>query len=308
MLRHSFIHMPGVGESTERSLWSRGLLNWGDCLTRRAARICGFPMTANLRTHARESEFNLGNGNAVYFDRLLPKSESWRMYGDFRDRAAFVDIETTGHRGEGEITVIGLFDGIRTRVFVKGKNLGDFRNEVRDYALLVTYNGKQFDVPFLCDTFGNIFTGIAHIDLQYALRRLGYLGGLKTIQEQFGLRRDGALSYLDGRCAIWLWEEYEKGNRKALDTLLRYNLEDVVVLQSLAEAVYNEGCRKLPVPVEELRPGRQPKIDFQYDEELVRKLAKRRSLGTRLRALPLGHWDDPVLQPGDAHAIALSAF
>jgi uncharacterized protein YprB with RNaseH-like and TPR domain len=304
MLRHSFIHMPGVGPSTERLLWAGGLHNWGDCLTRRTARLCGYPMTAMLRACARESEFNLRNGNAVYFDRLLPKSESWRMYGDFRDRAAFIDIETTGHRGQGDITVIGLFDGIRTKVFVKGRNLSDFKDEVRDYALLVSYNGRQFDLPFMCDTFGNIFTGMAHIDLQYALQRLGYVGGLKTIQEQFGLRRDGALSYLDGRCAIWLWEEYGKGNKKALETLLRYNLEDVVVLQSLAEAVYNEASRKLPVPVEALPPGRQPKIDFAYDEELLRKLAKRRSLGTCLKALPPGHWDDPVLQPWEAPAMA----
>jgi uncharacterized protein YprB with RNaseH-like and TPR domain len=295
MLRYSFIHIPGVGLSTERSLWSRGLHTWGDCLTRRASRVCGYPMTATLRTHARESEINLHNGNAVYFDRLLPRSESWRMYGDFRDRAAFVDIETTGPRGEGEITVIGLFDGIRTRVFVKGKNLADFKNEVRDYAVLVTYNGEQFDIPFMRDAFGDIFTHMAHIDLQAALQRLGYLGGLKTIQEQFGLRRDGLLSNLDGRCAIWLWEEYGKGNRKALDTLLRYNLEDAVVLQSLAEAVYNEAARKLPVPVQGLRPGRKTTVDIPFDEELVRKLARRRSAGTRLKALPPGQWDDEML-------------
>ncbi|OGO35412.1 MAG: hypothetical protein A2147_03730 [Chloroflexi bacterium RBG_16_57_8] len=257
-------------------------------------------MAATLRAHARESEINLGNGNAAYFDRLLPKSESWRMYGDFRDRAAFVDIETTGHRGQGEITVIGLFDGRRTKVFVKGKNLTDFKNEVRKYALLVTYNGKQFDVPFMCDAFGNIFAHMAHLDLQYSLQRLGYVGGLKPIQEQFGFRRDGALSRLDGRCAIWLWEEYEKGNnKKALNTLLRYNLEDAVVLQSLAEAVYNESSRKLPVQVKELRPGKIPKVDIPYDEELVRKLGKRRSLWSRTQIPPIGQWDDQVIHLGD---------
>ena len=279
MLRHSFIHMPGVGPSTERSLWEKGLHEWGDCLTRRASRLCGYSMAAELRSHARESEFNLRNGNAAYFDRLLPKSEAWRMYGDFRDRAAFVDVETTGRQGQdqGEITVIGLFDGRRTKVFVKGKNLGDFIDEVRKYVLLVTYNGRQFDVPVVCDLFGNIFAHMAHLDLQYALQRLGYEGGLKPIQEQLGFRRDGMLGLLDGRCAIWLWEEYEKnGNKDALSTLLRYNLEDAVVLQGLAEAVYNESTRKLPVPVPELPPVKVPKVDIPYDEDLVRRLAKRR--------------------------------
>ena len=126
------------------------------------------------------------------------------MYADFRHSVAFVDIETTGHRPHGAITVIGLFDGRRTKVFVKGRNLEDFKAEIRKYALLVTYNGKQFDVPFMCDTFGNIFSNMGHIDLQYSLQRLGYVGGLKPIQEQFGFRRDGELSHLDGRSAIWL--------------------------------------------------------------------------------------------------------
>ena len=74
MLRQSFIHMPGVGPSTERSLWENGFHSWGDCLSRRASRVCGYNMAASLRVSARESEISLRNGNAAYFDRLLPKS------------------------------------------------------------------------------------------------------------------------------------------------------------------------------------------------------------------------------------------
>jgi uncharacterized protein YprB with RNaseH-like and TPR domain len=299
MLRHTFIHMPGVGPSTERSLWEQGLHSWSDCLTRRASRVCGYATAAKLRTYARESDISLRNGNAAYFDRLLPRTESWRMYGDFRDSAAFIDVETTGSRGQGEITVIGLSDGIRTKVFVKGKNLADFKTEVRKYVLLVTYNGRYFDIPFICNAFGDIFANMAHIDLQYALQRLGYVGGLKEIQEQFGFHREGALGRLDGRYAIWLWEEYEKGNRKALNTLLRYNLEDVVVLQSLAEAVYNESVRRLPVPVAELVPGRKPKIDIPYDEELLRKLGKKPALRSHTQKSLVDRPDDHVLDPGD---------
>jgi uncharacterized protein len=282
LLRNSFIHMPGVGPSTERWLWGQGMRNWADCLSRKTSRICGYPMTSNLRASARESEISLHAGNAAYFDRLLPKSESWRMYADFKDSAAFVDVETTGHLGQGEITVIGLFDGIRTKVFVKGKNLNDFKDEIRKYSLLVTYNGKRFDVPFMCSYFGDIFVRMGHIDLQYTFQHLGYTGGLKSIQEQLGYRREGLLSRLDGRAAIWLWEEYEKGSKKALNTLLRYNLEDVVVLQSLVEAAYNESCRKLPFPVRALSPGKKLQLDIPYDEELVRKLFKRHPLSAMI--------------------------
>ncbi len=283
MLRYSFIHMPGIGPSTERWLWEHGLHNWADCMARSTSRICGYPMAANLRAHARESEINLRQGNAVYFGRLLPRSETWRMYGDFRDSAAFVDVETTGPLGAREITVIGLSNGIRTKVFVKGKNLKDFPQEIRKYSLLVTYNGKHFDVPEMASEFGNVFEHMAHLDLEYSLKRLGYVGGLKTIQEQLGFRREGWLSNLDGRAAVLLWEEYEKNNnRKALDTLLRYNLEDAVVLQSLAEAVYNEASSALPVSVPELKPGKVPQIDIPYDEDLVRKLARKRTVYSSL--------------------------
>jgi len=278
LLRNSFIHIPGIGPSTERWLWEHGLNNWSDCLTRRAAQVCGYPMIATLRTHTRESEFNLHTGNAVYFERLLPKTESWRMYADFQDSTAFVDVETTGYLGQGEITVIGLFDGIRPKVFVKGRNLSDFRNEIRKYALLVTYNGLQFDVPFLCSAFGNIFSHMAHLDLQYFLQRLGYVGGLKPIQDQLGYRRDGPLGTIDGRAAIWLWEEHIRGNKTALNTLLRYNLEDVVVLRYLVETVYNESAAKFPVRVPELHAVKKAQIDIPYDEDLVRKVAKQRTL------------------------------
>ncbi len=240
------------------------------------------PMASELRTCARESETHLRNGDASYFDRLLPRTDSWRMYGDFRDSAAYVDVESDGPRGEGKITVIGLSDGIRTKVFVAGRNLPEFPEAIRKYSLLVTYNGREFDVPFMCDTFGNIFERMGHIDLQYALERLGYARGLKQIQEQMGFRREGMLGSLDGRAAVWLWEEYQKGNKKALETLLRYNLEDVVVLQSLAEAVYNEASSSLPIPVTRLLPARRPVIDTPYDEDLVRRLA-REHLVQRLR-------------------------
>jgi uncharacterized protein len=278
LLRNSFIHIPGIGPSTERWLWNNGLRNWSDCSSRKTARLCGFPMTSTLRAYAQESETNLRNGNALYFDRLLPKTESWRMYADFCNNTAFIDIETTGFRGLEEITVIGLSDGRRTKVFINGTNLADFKDEIRKYTLMVTYNGKQFDLPVMYRTFGNIFAHIAHLDLRYTFQRLGYVGGLKTIQEQLGFRRDGLLNYLDGRSAIWLWEEYRKGNKKALNTLVRYNLEDVVVLQSLAEAVYNEASSALPLVVKSLPLGNKPPIDVRYDEELVRKLARKARL------------------------------
>jgi hypothetical protein len=34
MLRHNFIHVPGIGYITEQKLWAQGLLSWDDYLDR----------------------------------------------------------------------------------------------------------------------------------------------------------------------------------------------------------------------------------------------------------------------------------
>lgn len=57
---------------------------------------------------------------------------------------------------------------------------------------------------------------------------------------------------VDGLLAVLVWREYERGSTTALDTLVRYNLEDVVNLQYLADVAYNEALAKLPIRVEPL--------------------------------------------------------
>jgi len=40
-------------------------------------------------------------------------------------------------------------DGHDIKVFVRGINLDDFPRETQRYSLLVTFNGRRFDLPFL---------------------------------------------------------------------------------------------------------------------------------------------------------------
>ena len=75
---------------------------------------------------------------------------------------------------------------------------------------------------------------------------------------------------VDGFMAVLLWREYRRGNRAALDTLIRYNLEDVVNLRYLADQVYNLHLARLPLSLESLpEPEKYPLDDLPYDEELV---------------------------------------
>jgi hypothetical protein len=273
MLRHTFLHVPGVGQATERKLWERGFLQWKDYLER--CQYCPLPRPIHTRLvgHLTESVEALAAGYARYFEMRLPPGEVWRLYREFREKAAFLDIETTGLYPSGDsITVIGLFDGRETKVFIRGLNLHEFAEEIGRHSLIVTFNGKRFDMPFIRRMFGEVPEHQAHIDLLYPLRSLGYRGGLKSIEAQLGLEREGVLKEVDGFLAVLLWHEYERGNRAALDTLIRYNLEDTVNLQYLADAVYNEAVAKMPIEVATLPSPSAYHLDIPFDAELVRYL------------------------------------
>ena len=273
MLRHTFRHVPGIGEVTEQKLWAAGFLSWEDCFGESVQ--CELPSRVQgiLQQHLEESAKALGAGHARHFEMRLPPSEIWRLYSDFRDRVAFIDIETTGLFADADaITLIGLFDGLDTKVFVRGINLDEFAQEIEKYCLIVTFNGKRFDIPFIRRIFGELPDYQAHIDLLHPLRRLGYRGGLKSIEVQMGLEREGALKEVDGFLAVLLWHEYERGNKAALETLVRYNLEDVVNLQYLADTVYNQAVAKLPIRVAALPAPSKHCLTIPFDPELVRYL------------------------------------
>ena len=63
--------------------------------------------------------------DAKFFAKSLSKSEHWRAYSDFKDRIAFVDIETTGLSPHyNRLTVVGIYDGTNAKTFVRGIDLG----------------------------------------------------------------------------------------------------------------------------------------------------------------------------------------
>jgi hypothetical protein len=204
---------------------------------------------------------------------LLGSSHLWRLYSDFRHRVAYLDIETTGlWFGLDDITVIGLYDGNSTKSFVLGENLDDFAEEVARYSLIVTFNGACFDLPFLRTRFPEFDRDLAHLDLRYLLKRLGYSGGLKRIEPELGISRPGVLGQLDGYCAVLLWKKHLQGRRGALDTLLRYNLEDVVNLERLAQLAYNSMLATIPIPVEPLALSEGVRPPYQHDEGLIEEV------------------------------------
>ena len=51
--------------------------------------------------------------------------------------------------------------------------------------MIVTYNGKSFDIPFI-ENYFNIRLDHAQIDLRYVLYSLGFRGGLKGCRKTAG--------------------------------------------------------------------------------------------------------------------------
>lgn len=239
MLSRSFIHIPGIGPKTERSLWQQGLTDWQQALA------CDWPVSgfsvgrwAEVCNHLRDSMSRLQTGEHRFFANALSAAEHWRAWPDFRRRTAFVDIETTGMGPWAQITVIGVYDGNRTSSYVAGDNLEQFAYDIDRYAMLVTFNGTCFDLPHLRRAFPQVSWDHLHCDLRYALKRLGYSGGLKTIERRLGLARADAIEGLSGEDAVRLWYEYLAGREESLARLVQYNAADVENLQPLMGLAY----------------------------------------------------------------------
>jgi len=272
MLTHTFCHVPGIGPTRERHLWEAGVCTWGD-----VDRASELPLSDTrgslLRACLQESATRLGESDPGFFCETMPSSQHWRVFPDFRDRVAYLDIETTGLGAPGDyITTIVLYDGREIQHFVHGQNLADFAEAVAHYGLLVTYNGKTFDLPFIRSEFG-IPMPQAHIDLRYVLASLGYRGGLKACERQLGIDRN-ELADVDGYFAVVLWRDYVRnGNGKALETLLAYNTLDVVDLEVLMVLAYNMKIRETPFSGElELPIPECPQNPFSADVETMRRL------------------------------------
>lgn len=282
MLTHTFLHLPGIGPATERALWQWGIATWehlARALERWGHSSGGMGLVS---TALQESQTRLALGDASWFHPRLPGGERWRLFADFREKAVFLDIETTGLSPGpgGYLTVVGVYDGCVYRPFIRGKDLHLLPQELMRYRLLVTFNGARFDAPFLEAELGPVLCHMAHLDLLYPLRRLGLGGGLKAVQRQVDLPRPSDLEGLDGYDAVLMWREYQQGNREALDTLVRYNAEDVVVLEGLAVLVYNAFVKGLPLAVPPLPMPSRPRLDLPYSKEVVERLKARKALAS----------------------------
>ncbi len=244
MIESTFQLARGVGPGRERKLWSEGIARW-----------CDFPATPAsgrdraLRAAIDEATDALGRRDADRLAAMLPSSEHWRLFETFGDGAAYLDIETgddvIGYAG---ISAIGILDRHGPRLLLAGRDLHRFPELARDWPMLVTFNGRSFDVPILRRAFPDWQPPVCHVDLRHVLARLGHHGGLKAIERRLvslALQRPAHLAGIDGWDACWLYRRGIDGDREALRRFAEYNLYDVVNLRTLIGYAYNASVAAL---------------------------------------------------------------
>jgi len=271
LLKNTFIHIPGIGIQTEQRLWESGIQSWDDATEDRTPGLSPIKRQTVIE-HLRASNKQFDEINPNYFFELSPASHHWRFFPEFRDATVYLDIETTGlSRYTETITTIALYDGASIFYYVKGRNLDDFPEDIGKYKVIVTYNGKSFDLPFIERYFG-IQLNQAHIDLRYPLASLGYTGGLKGCETRLGFHR-GDLADIDGYFAVLLWQDYRKNrNEKALETLLAYNIQDVLTLEILMVIAYNLKIADTPFYQNRLPEPMLPETPFDVDINTVARI------------------------------------
>ncbi len=257
ILPGTFVHLQGIGAKTERRLWQAGILDWETLARTPLAR------RQNIAAALERSRLALEGGDLDYFFMELPASERWRAFADFGPQFVALDIETTGLSTYDEVTLIGIESAGEYRTFVRGANLNEAVDVLRDAKGLITFNGALFDLPFIARAFPEMQLPRVHVDLRFLARRIGLAGSLKTVEHLAHLDRRSELRDISGYEATVLWSEYEyEGRRRSLRDLVRYNAADTCVLRALAELVVDRLYQRLQQDRE-----RPPSDDRLFDPD-----------------------------------------
>jgi len=241
MIRNSFIFLERVSHSTEKGLWQRGITDWNAFIDAPVLPRMSAARKNYYNRQLKQAKKHLADYNSSFFHSCLPSSETWRLYDHFSDDCLFLDIETTGYYGD--ITVIGAYDGDNVHTLVKDQGLtkDNIKSILAHHKMIVTFNGRSFDVPCINKYFDGVVPDIPHLDLRFPLAKLGFTGGLKKIEERLKINRSDSTEGMCGEDAVHLWRDYVKnGNQEALDLLVEYNTEDIINLKPLADFVFKE--------------------------------------------------------------------
>jgi len=241
MIESTFQILPRFGPRKEASLWASGIRKWSDFID---ADIVG-----NIKGEQKsrmDSQLNyaydlLDCGDSIGLGSMLKPREHWRLYNRFRDSIGYFDIETDGLDRDSEVTVVTIHKKGDTITLINGENLDSesLTNALRGVSMLVSFNGRCFDVPTLRCSFPDVDFDLPHFDLRFGCRDIGISGGLKNIEKEIGLQRSDDIAEVDGFEAVRLWKRWRNnGDKESLERLIEYNRADTVNLETLADTIY----------------------------------------------------------------------
>jgi len=240
MIRSCFEIISGIGPVLQSRLWENGILDWNDLALlneKTWENIQFLPSLSFLKEEVSFLNSKWENKDFLYFVSKLPNKELWRLWEEFPHKFCYLDIETTGIDESSHVTVASFYLNSKMFTFERGKNLEFMLDDISSDLILVTYNGKRFDVPFLEREFSQKISNV-HLDLMNVLHDMGIKGGLKKSEIQLGLIRPEEIQSLDGKMAPILWRDYmEYDDREKLELLIAYNQEDTKNLEIILREV-----------------------------------------------------------------------
>lgn len=159
----------------------------------------------------------------------------------------YLDIETTGLSTMTDtITVVGICltsGGVHKVIQLVGEDIKTHKllEVLPKTSVIYTYNGSQFDLPFIEKRLGiDITIHCKHHDLMFDCWKRNLYGGLKAVEKRLGIQR--RLKLIDGETAVRLWHDYRRNqNEDSLAVLLKYNEEDVLNLKALKDKLLGTG-------------------------------------------------------------------
>lgn len=277
MLQSTFQLGPKLGPAREKALWTCGIARWEDYWGSPDATATPAPRAPGsgrppafdpvLRAAIDEAAAAFAARDLERLAILLPSGEHWRLFGELGAGAAYLDIETSddvvGHEG---ISAIGVLDRGGPRLFLAERDLEQFPEAARGWSMLVTFNGRSYDVPILRRAFPGWEPPAVHVDLRHALGRLGHRGTLKQLEERLArhharpeyLGRPEHLRALNASGAGALFRRGREGDREALRRFAEYNLYDAIGLRTLMAFAYNGLVEALASRSPALRAATRP--------------------------------------------------
>ena len=157
------------------------------------------------------------------------------------ENVMFLDIEASGFKYNDYVTCIGWVFRGKYHYWLPGLKRTEFLKAFHQAKLLVTFNGRSFDLKYLDSMFHTqTFSEKDNLDLMPMCKRLGLRGGQKSIEKATGFERHPAFDGLNGRFAVERWEAFINGDNNSARLLIAYNFYDVLGLTYILDWCIHE--------------------------------------------------------------------